>query len=902
MQPDNPARSAPSVTSSVPTPTGPDSGGLPRNIIIGASSIAALIGAAALLSWALDIRLLRGATALRYGMIPGTAVAVLLASFALRACAVPTLPWLRRAAVVAAAGTTLLAGAAFGAYTLGWDTTGIDLLFFAEKVSRPGEAVPVGRMAVNTALALGLLGLALLVLLVGGNRPRHPGARWQHALVTVLAGAAFSVGFVAATGYLHGVAGLYAVRGFSAMAPNTAAAIVLLAVGVLFARPGQGLAGMVTGGDAGSMLTRRLLPVVVIAPVAVGALRVVAVNAGLIDANTATTVRTLVEVVLLLGIVLITAKRLRAVDAARARGYLAEREARGRAEQLQELSALLSAARTPRDVARVTLEAGCSALGLRLGSVFVVTDGEQPRDTLSLVHAVGYDDPTVRAWSSIPNRSDTLAGAAVARREPVVVGRRSELLEHYPALRQLVEMTAYCGGAVFPLLGGSEAGAEDDEHTVIGMIGFDFDEERDVSDADRRFLGALAQLCAQALDRARLFEAEQAAREAAVAERRRLMLILDTLPVGVVVVDATAGVVHINPASDSILGNSLRPVGGLMDYTTYGGGLHADGRPYAAEDYPIARALLHGEVVHQELTRYRRGDGREILVSISAAPVRDADGEIAFAVAALEDVSDREAARVAAVEANRVKSQFLANMSHELRTPLNAIAGHVQLMELGIHGPITDAQTQALGRVQRAGRHLLSLIDDVLSYARLEAGRVEFEIRPTRLLDVVREVLQIVESQALLKGLELRVALPEKPGHDAESVLVWADADKLAQALFNLLSNAIKFTPARLSTGEPGRITVRVPGADEAAEVAQLRVEDSGIGIPEELQEAIFEPFVQVRPGYTREHQGAGLGLAISRDLLRGMDGDLQVRSTPGEGSIFTVTLRRATVPREALT
>jgi PAS domain S-box-containing protein len=873
-----------------------------EKIVIVASSVAALISVAALLSWALDVSLLRGATALRHGMLPGTAVAVLLASFALCASALRT-NWLRWVAMVAAAGTTVLGGAALGAYTLGWDPTVLDLLFFAEKVSRPGEAVPAGRMAVNSAAALALLGLALMALLLGGTRPQRPRTRWAHALVTALAGLAFSTGFVAAIGYLHGVAGLYAVRGFSAMAPNTAAAIILLAVGVLFARPDHGLAGIITGDNAGAVLVRRLLPVIIIAPVGIGALRVLAVDAGLFDSNSATIVRTLVEVVLLLAIVLVTAKRLRAVDADRARGYLAEREARARAEQLQALSVLLTAARTQRDVARLTLEAGGAAVGLRSGSVYVVTDGERPRDTLSLVHAMGYDEATTSAWGRIPNTSGSLAGDAVARRQPVVVGRRSELMERYPALRPLVETTTYCGGAVFPLLGGSDNPGNDGEDDVaIGMIGFDFDEERDIADADLRFLGALAQLCSQALDRARLFEAEQVAREDAVAERRRLMRILDTLPVGVVVVDATAGVVHVNPSSDYILGNSLKPVAGLTDYTSYGGGLHADGRPYSPEDYPIARALLHGEVVHQELTRYRRGDGRDIVVSISAAPVRNAEGEIEFAVAALEDVSEREAARAAAVEANRVKSQFLANMSHELRTPLNAITGHVQLMEIGIHGPVTDAQLQALGRVQKAGRHLLSLINDVLDYARIEAGRTEFDMQPISLVETVREVVQIVEPQAQLKGVELHIALLDDAGGDPEPVLVLADGDKLAQALFNLLANAIKFTPARQPTGEPGRVTVRLPAADDRSDLAQVLVEDSGIGIPEELQESIFEPFVQVRPGYTREHQGAGLGLAISRDLLRAMNGDLRVRSSPGDGSTFIMTLRRATAPREALT
>jgi PAS domain S-box-containing protein len=890
------------ATPAAPISADRNDGGPAAKIVIIASSIVALIGAAALLSWALDVRLLRGATALRHGMTPGTAVAVLLASVALRASALRT-TWLRWAAVVAAAGTTFFAAAAFGASTLGWDTSALDLLFFAERVSRPGEVVPVGRMAVNTAVALALLGLSLMVLLVGGTRLQTPRLRWQHALVTGLAGLAFSIGFVAAIGYLHGVAGLYTVRGLGAMAPNTAATVILLAVGVMFGRPSRGLAGTITGDDAGAVLMRRLLPVIIIAPVGIGALRVLAVDAGLVDSNTATIVRTLVEVVLLLAIVLITAKRLRAVDADRARGYLAEREARARAEQLQALSALLSAARTPRDVARLTLEAGSAAVGLRSGSVYVVTDGERPRDTLSLVHAMGYDEATTSAWGSIPNTGDSLAGDAVARRQPVVVGRRSELMERYPALRPLVETTTYCGGAVFPLLGGSDGPGNDVEGDVaIGMIGFDFNEERDIADADLRFLGALAQLCAQALDRARLFEAEQVAREEAVAERRRLTRILDTLPVGVVVVDTTAGVVHVNPSSDYILGNSLKPVAGLTDYATYGGGLHADGRPYSPEDYPIARALLHGEVVHQELTRYRRGDGRDIVVSISAAPVRNADGEIEFAVAALEDVSDRETTRAAAIEANRVKSQFLANMSHELRTPLNAITGHVQLMEIGIHGPVTDAQIQALGRVQKAGRHLLSLINDVLDYARIEAGRVDVEMQPISLLATIREVVQIVEPQAQLKGVELNIAQPDGAGGDPEPVLVLADGDKLAQALFNLLANAIKFTPAWQSTGEPGRVTVRLPGADDMAEVAEVLVEDSGIGIPEELHEAIFAPFVQVRPGYTREHQGAGLGLAISRDLLRAMNGDLQVRSSPGEGSTFIMTLRRAIAPRDALT
>ena len=255
--------------------------------------------------------------------------------------------------------------------------------------------------------------------------------------------------------------------------------------------------------------------------------------------------------------------------------------------------------------------------------------------------------------------------------------------------------------------------------------------------------------------------------------------------------------------------------------------------------------------------------------------------------------AEAERERAAAVEANRSKSEFLAVMSHELRTPLNAIGGHVQLVEMGLHGPVSEAQLQALARVQKAQHHLLSLINDVLSYAKLEAGKVEFDLQPTLVADVIRDVVPIVDPQVRAKGLVLDVSLPEDPGRDEGPMLVWTDRDKFAQALFNLLSNAIKFTPGVQHSGEPGRLRVELSGRGETPDVAYLRVHDTGIGIPADRQAAIFDAFVQVRTGLTREHEGTGLGLAISRDLARGMGGDLRVRSAPGEGATFTLTLRR---------
>jgi signal transduction histidine kinase len=247
-------------------------------------------------------------------------------------------------------------------------------------------------------------------------------------------------------------------------------------------------------------------------------------------------------------------------------------------------------------------------------------------------------------------------------------------------------------------------------------------------------------------------------------------------------------------------------------------------------------------------------------------------------------VEAERAARAEAESASRTKSQFLANMSHELRTPLNAIAGHVQLIEMGIYGPVSDAQHDALVRVERAQRHLLGLINDVLNYARIEAGRVEYDVAPVLVQDVFTDVLPMVESQVGAKSLTLERMPADDPG--AEPVHVWADRDKLGQILLNVLSNAVKFTP------EGGRITVALAEDDGPSHVT-LRITDTGVGIPADKLDAVFEPFVQVRSDYTRQVEGTGLGLAISRDLARGMGGDLRATSELGVGSTFELVLRR---------
>jgi len=258
--------------------------------------------------------------------------------------------------------------------------------------------------------------------------------------------------------------------------------------------------------------------------------------------------------------------------------------------------------------------------------------------------------------------------------------------------------------------------------------------------------------------------------------------------------------------------------------------------------------------------------------------------------------AEAEEARTAAQTANRSKSAFLAAMSHELRTPLNAIAGHAQLLELGVHGDLTAAQREALRRIQRSEQHLLGLINDVLNFAKLEAGRVEYDIEEVRLTDSVAEVLAMVEPQLGAKGISVEVDL-------ANDLVVRADRDKVGQVLLNLLSNAVKFT------GTGGRVSIDAPrraashadqgraSPDPLASMIFLRVSDTGVGVPRDKQGVIFEPFIQLQRKLKRPTEGTGLGLAISRDLAHGMGGDLRVRSTLGRGSRFTLALRRATAP-----
>ncbi|HUQ45628.1 MAG TPA: ATP-binding protein [Gemmatimonadaceae bacterium] len=228
--------------------------------------------------------------------------------------------------------------------------------------------------------------------------------------------------------------------------------------------------------------------------------------------------------------------------------------------------------------------------------------------------------------------------------------------------------------------------------------------------------------------------------------------------------------------------------------------------------------------------------------------------------------------------ASRAKSAFLGTMSHELRTPLNAIGGYVDLMLMGLRGPVNPSQEIDLGRIRSNQRHMLGLITDLLNFVRLGSGGVSYNIVSVPVHEAVTTAVTLVD--ALVTQRELTCVV----GTNEPAAVACADVEKLQQILINLLSNAIKFTPIG------GKLDVRY---DVTETTVLIHVADTGIGIPPEKLDTIFDPFVQVREGYAGKDTGVGLGLAISRDLARAMGGDVLAESELNRGSRFTIVLPR---------
>ncbi|HET6228432.1 MAG TPA: ATP-binding protein [Longimicrobiaceae bacterium] len=367
----------------------------------------------------------------------------------------------------------------------------------------------------------------------------------------------------------------------------------------------------------------------------------------------------------------------------------------------------------------------------------------------------------------------------------------------------------------------------------------------------------------------------EAARQEAERAREHLTRTFQQAPVGIAVLEGREHVFTLaNPTYTALVGG--RALLGLDIRQAFpdleGQGIYEI----------LANVYERGEVFVADEARltFRRKpecEPEERVLNFNYVPLRDDAGEVYAISVVVIDVTDQVRGREMAESANRAKAEFLANMSHELRTPLNAIAGYADLMLMGVRGELAPGMRSDVERMRRSGQHLLSLINDILNFAKIEAGQLRYQMEEVGVASLLADLEALVTPQVAQRGL--RYESPATP----PSSTAWADVEKTRQVLLNLATNAIKFT-------EPGG-TITVSCQPERGGVS-IRVRDTGRGIAPEQQSRIFDPFVQVDRHLTAEsQQGVGLGLAISRDLARGMGGDLSVESEPGTGSTFTLWL-----------
>ena len=366
------------------------------------------------------------------------------------------------------------------------------------------------------------------------------------------------------------------------------------------------------------------------------------------------------------------------------------------------------------------------------------------------------------------------------------------------------------------------------------------------------------------------------------SEQRFRLLVHNVRDYGIFMLDPTGHIVSWNEGAERMKGYAAHEILG-QHFSKF----------YPTEDLEWDKPGMEIEVAtrdgrfEDEGWRVRK-DGTRFWANVVITAIRDDSGKLAGFTKVTRDLTERrkselqaidDARRIALAEsANKAKSEFLASMSHELRTPLNAIGGYADLLLAGVAGGLTPTQCEYLERMRRSQQHLLAIINDLLNFSRIEAGRLQYNMAELSLRDAMISVVNMVEGQVAQRGLELDADLET-------DVSVVGDRPKVEQVILNLLSNAMKFTE------RGGRISV---SSFADGEHAGIRVADTGVGIAADKLESIFEPFVQIGRTFATSHEGVGLGLAISRDLARAMGGDLTAKSVPGVGSNFELTLQRA--------
>jgi len=369
---------------------------------------------------------------------------------------------------------------------------------------------------------------------------------------------------------------------------------------------------------------------------------------------------------------------------------------------------------------------------------------------------------------------------------------------------------------------------------------------------------------------------------------RRLGELLESAPDAILELDPEGRIVLLNRMAEQLFGYTREEMLAQRVDALVPDAIRGAHKGHRAQyhSHPVTRPMGSGLKLEA-----RRKDGSHFPVEISLSSVKSGDGIRVTAI--IRDITERKEmeSRLRAVEekyvrelelshreaerANQLKTEFLGNMSHELRSPLHTVIGFAELLAEEKEGALNEKQKRFVGHIKTDSLHLLNLINDLLDLSKIEAGRLELRYELFSIEAVIAEAISSVQPRATAKCLEIATDI-------SITAPVWADRLRFKQILHNLLTNAIKFTP------NGGR--VRVDAAD-CGHFAEISVRDTGIGIPEDQQQAVFDKFYQVRAGIQGGHEGTGLGLTITKRLVDQHGGTISLKSEPGNGTCFTFSI-----------
>lgn len=533
------------------------------------------------------------------------------------------------------------------------------------------------------------------------------------------------------------------------------------------------------------------------------------------------------------------------VAIARARLLVSERERADEQRALLETMADLSSERELSKLLQAAVERAVKLLGVT-GGELAIYDEERRELEVVASHNIGKDSTGVRL-----KLGEGAMGTVANTHEPLII-RDYDTWAGKPGVYSDVKIWSVMAA---PLLIGNR---------LVGAIAsVDSDPTREFGPGDIRRLNLFAPQAAIAIQNARLYNE-------AHRQQQYFEAVVRNSPVAIVTLDLNGVITAFNPAFEKLFGYSEKDaIGQELD-------------KLLNTPETLAAAVQYTEQATEQTARgigkRKRRDGSFLDVELAGVPVI-VDGERVGIMALYHDVTDLLKAREAAETANTAKSQFLANMSHELRTPLNAIIGYSEILEEEAADAGQDAFIPDLQKVRTSGKHLLSLINDVLDLSKIEAGKMDVFAETFQLRDIIEEVATTIQPLAARNSNKLEISAAGDPG------TMHTDMVKVRQILLNLLSNACKFT-------EKGTIGLQVQRTvEQGVPKIVFRVSDSGIGMTDAQIAKLFEAFTQAESSTARHYGGTGLGLALTRRFCQMLGGDVAVESNRGRGSTFIVRI-----------